>query len=235
MQQPLIGVTPLMDLQRDSLWMLPGYMEGLSQAGGLPLMLPLVNASQDLERLADTMDGFLFTGGQDVCPGTCGETALPVCGETAPARDAMERRLLEFALARGKPVFGICRGMQFINAAPGGTLWQDLPSQRPGRVDHRQKPPCDRPAHAVNLCRNSPLRQMPGTDRLMVNSCHHQAVRDLADDLEVMAWSEDGLVEAVHLPSCPFLRAVQWHPEFSWKVDPASRALFARFIAASRA
>ena len=114
MKRPLIGIVPLVDAQRESYWMLPGYMRGVEQAGGLPIMLPLTDDDAALRQLADTCDGFLLTGGQDVSPALYGAAPVPACGETCPARDAMETKLLALALEQDKPVLGICLGMQLM-------------------------------------------------------------------------------------------------------------------------
>ena len=232
--KPVIGLIPLVHEGRDSLWMLPGYMDGVANAGGLTVMLPLTADPADLEGLCDRCDGFLLTGGHDVSPAVYGAARLPECGDTCPARDAMEAGVLRYAMRTKKPVLGICRGIQFINAALGGTLWQDLPSQRPSPVEHHQTPPYDKAAHTVDLLPGSPLRDLMGADTLTVNSYHHQDVRDLAPGLETMATAPDGLVEALHHPGQPFLWAVQWHPEFAWKTSAAARTLFAAFVEAGR-
>ena len=127
--QPLIGVVPLVDYQRDSLWMLQGYLNGIIRAGGVPVMLPLTSEPDVLYRAMDVCSGFLLTGGQDVSPQRYGENPLPECGEMSPERDAMETMLLQKALESDKAVLGICRGIQFLNVYCGGTLWQDLPAQ----------------------------------------------------------------------------------------------------------
>ncbi len=228
----LIGLIPLVDDSRDSLWMLPGYMEGVAQAGGLPLMLPLTAEDAALDQLCALCDGFLLTGGHDVSPALYAQQALPECGDTSPLRDAMELGVLRRAMAHDKPVLGICRGIQFINAALGGTLWQDLPTQHPSNVCHRQKPPYDAPAHTVALVPGSPLQALLGRDTLPVNSYHHQAIRELAAPLEAMAHAQDGLIEAVRHPDRRFLWAVQWHPEFAYRSDPAARAVFRAFVEA---
>ena len=226
----VIGLIPLVDEARDSLWMLPGYMDGVAAAGGLPVMLPLTDDEADLDRLCEMCDGLLLTGGHDVSPALYGQTPLPECGATCPARDAMETGLLRRAMARNLPVLGICRGIQLINAALGGTLWQDLPTQRPSEVTHQQKPPYDAPAHAVDLLPGTPLYDLLGRDALPVNSYHHQAVRDLAPYLQPMALSPDGLVEAVYHPGQRFLWAVQWHPEFAWRTSAEAMAIFRAFV-----
>ena len=228
----VIGLIPLVDEARESLWMLPGYMDGVAAAGGLPIMLPLTSDADDLDRLCELCDGFLLTGGHDVSPECYGQARLPVCGATSPERDRMEAGVLRRAMALDKPVLGICRGIQFINAALGGTLWQDLPSQRPSAVAHRQRPPYDVPAHAVRVLANTPLARLLAVEALDVNSYHHQAIREIAAPLKPMALAPDGLVEAVWHPGQRFLWAVQWHPEFAWRSDPAALAVLRALVRA---
>lgn len=225
---PVVGVTPLWDEEKQSLWMLPGYLDGLRQAGCLPMILPLTKEPEEIDQILSMVDGILLTGGQDVSPELYGETPA-LTGEICEMRDAMERLLLKKAMVLEKSVLGICRGIQFINAALGGSLYQDIPSQRPSAVEHHQCPPYDQPSHEVALVQGSPLQTLLGQEKLLVNSYHHQAVKRLADGLEVMARSEDGLVEAVWKPDQSFLWAVQWHPEFSFRTDAASRRIFDAF------
>lgn len=234
MNRPRIGVIPLVDEERESYWMLPGYLEGVMEAGGLPVMLPLTADRDVLEQIAGQWDAFLFTGGQDVSPAVYGQQALPVCGERCYLRDDMERTLLSLALERDKPVFGICRGIQLINAALGGTLYQDLPTQAASDVEHHQAPPYDRPVHQVTLVEGTPLYALLDKRVLSVNSYHHQAVRELAPGLRAMAYSTDGLVEAVYAPEKKYLWAVQWHPEFSFRTDPDNKKLFQSFVNAAK-
>ena len=146
----------------------------------------------------------------------------------------MESILLRLAMAENKPVLGICRGLQFMNAALGGSLWQDLPSQHPSDISHHGAPPYDRPVHAVTVLPDTPLSAVLGESSLPVNSYHHQAVRELAPCLRPMALSPDGLVEAAWHPEMHFLWGVQWHPEFSFRTDAASRSLFRAFVDACR-
>lgn len=232
--KPVIGLIPLVDEQRESLWMLPGYMDGIANAGGLPIMLPLSAEEGDPAQLLPLCDGFLFTGGHDVSPEIYGAARLSVCGTCSSERDMLETTLLRLAISVDKPVLGICRGIQLINAALGGSLWQDLPTQHPSAVEHHQQPPYDRPAHSVDILPGTPLRALLGTPTLAVNSYHHQAVRDLAPSLSPMALSPDGLVEALWRPASRFLWAVQWHPEFSWRTDAAARAVFGALLHACR-
>ena len=229
--RPIIGITPLVDTDRDSYWMLPGYMKGLERAGGLPMMLPLTNDSDTIERAVQCCDGFLFAGGHDIAPGLYEETPTPRCGVCVPERDRMETALLQRVLAVDKPLFGICRGLQLLSAALGGTLYQDLPTQLASNLEHHQRPPYEVPAHAVNLETSAPLYALLGKSRLRVNSYHHQGVRTLPPALSVMASADDGLIEAVFAPGYRFVWAVQWHPEFACEQED-SRAVFRAFVQA---
>lgn len=232
MKKPIIGVLPLIDDPRNSYWMLPGYFNGLIAAGGIPVMLPLTSDKEILSQLADTYDGFLFTGGQDVSPSLYGEDTLPQCGEISKPLDEMENILLNELIGRDKPILGICRGIQFINAALGGTLYQDIPSQKPSKTEHHQSPPYDVPVHSVNITPNTPLYDILGQSELRVNSYHHQAVKELSPKLAAMAYSEDGLVEGVYMPDKKYIMAVQWHPELSYLKDKNSMLIFESFIKA---
>lgn len=230
--KPIIGVMPLWDKEKDSLWMLPGYLDGIRQAGGLPVIFPFTTDEQELKQLAGVCDGFLFTGGHDVSPWVYKEELLEGMIDCCEKRDIMEAIVLRDAIAEDKPVLGICRGIQFINAALGGKLYQDIPTQHPSEVNHHQDRPYDAPSHEVTIAEGSPLHKCLGTDRIPVNSCHHQAIKVLSPELAVMAAAEDGIIEAVYRPESRFLWAVQWHPEFSYKVDENSRKLFRAFVEA---
>ncbi len=212
--KPIIGVTPLWDAERESVWMIPEYLNAIRTAGGIPVILPLIAGKADIQQAVASLDGFLLTGGPDV--GTC------------PERDTLEALVLESALEADKPVLGICRGIQFLNVALGGTLWQDLPTEHPSAITHRQGKPYDQTTHSVSLA--GPLQSLLGKDHLAVNTRHHQAVKDLAPALSAMAFSPDGLIEAVHMPGKRFVWAVQWHPEYLFDKEADSLALFKAFI-----
>ena len=228
--KPIIGIVPLIDETKDSFWMLPGYMDGIAEAGGIPIMLPLTSDKEEIGQLLNAIHGILLTGGHDVDPALYGEEPLPECGEPCKERDAMETELLKQALERDMPVLGICRGIQFLNAHLGGTLYQDLPSQHPSDTEHHQTPPYDKPVHSVSILKDSPLFRLLNKETLSVNSYHHQAIRQKAESLKTMAVSGDGLVEAVEMPDKKFVWAVQWHPEFSHLVDENSRKIFSEFV-----
>ena len=234
MKKCVIGVVPLVDYEKQSWWMLPGYMEGILEAGGLPLMLPLTGDREVIRQIADQCDGFLLTGGQDVSPELYGEKRLPQCGECSPERDRMEKMLLEEALHKNIPVLGICRGIQFLNAALGGTLYQDLPSQRGTGMTHCQKPPYDVPVHEVEIKEGTPLYDLLGCRSLAVNSYHHQAVETPAPGFVVSARGPKGIIEAMERPGSRFWVAVQWHPEMTLGKDEFSIRIFEAFLRAVR-
>ncbi|MDR3197789.1 MAG: gamma-glutamyl-gamma-aminobutyrate hydrolase family protein [Planctomycetaceae bacterium] len=256
LNKPLVGIVPLYDELRNSYWMLPGYMQALEHAGAIPVMLPLTADNPVLRRLAQHFDGFLFSGGQDIAPELYGEQPATYCGAVCPERDAMEKSLLEFVLELDKPVFGICRGIQFMNVFFGGTLYQDIPSQLQTEIPilHSQKPPYHEPVHSVTVEPETPLFQilqngeLPNTIsnnipndnskdnssgipfKIPVNSFHHQGICRLAAELKSAACAPDGLIEAVYHPDKRFVFAVQWHPEFSWQTDVNSRKVFSYFV-----
>ncbi len=235
----LVGVVPLWDDQKQSIWMLPGYLDGVYAAGATPVILPLDVSAEDALDVLLRCDGLLMTGGHDVNPalyeatseGATKADAIATC-ETCSRRDALEQALFAQAIEDDKPVLGICRGIQLINVLCGGTLWQDLPTQRPSELEHHGTPPYDRTVHYVDVLEGTPLAATVGAGRLGVNSYHHQAVREVGSELEVMATAEDGLVEAVWRPASRFCWGIQWHPEFSYRVDEPSRRIFSAFVSA---
>ena len=226
-QSPIIGVTPLWDAERKSVWMLPDYLDGIKTAGGIPVVLPLEMSEEDADRIVETCDGFLFTGGQDVTPELYGAKDDPSV-VSSPERDKLERLLLSKALTSDKAILGICRGLQFINVFLGGTLWQDLPSQHLSEIVHRQGKPYGAPTHKVIL--EGSLRTLLGKETIEVNTLHHQAAKDLGVDLIPMAVAPDGIIEAVQMTGKRFVWAVQWHPEYMFKTDPDSLAIFSFFV-----
>lgn len=232
--KPIVGIMPLWDDEKNSIWMLPGYMDGILQAGGTPVIFPFSDEEEEIFRLTGLCDGFLFTGGHDVSPKLYQEEPLEGLVSVCKKRDELERMVLGNALALDKPVLGICRGIQFINVALGGDLYQDIPLLHPSEVEHHQSAPYDIPVHEVSLSPGTPLRKLLGVETLPVNSYHHQAVRTVASSLKRMAVSPDGLVEAVYKEDQKFLWAVQWHPEFSYKTDAHSRKIFQAFVDAMK-
>ena len=230
MKRAIIGVVPLWDEKKDSIWMLPGYMQGLEEAGAAPIILPLTVSKETLKTTADLCDGFLFTGGHDVNPELYGQKKREYCEEICGVRDNMETYIFrEVVLNQKKPALGICRGIQIFNVLLGGSLYQDIPAEFSKEITHAQKPPYDVFAHCVKLIPESPLSKLIEKERIEVNSSHHQGINEVAKELEVMAFADDGLVEAVYMPFHPYVWAVQWHPELLLK-DEISKKLFASFV-----
>ena len=230
MERPVIGVIPLWDEEKDSIWMLPGYMQGLEEAGAVPLILNLTVSETVLKQTARLFDGFLFTGGHDVNPELYGQKKTDNCEEICDMRDRMEAYIFrEAVLSQNKPALGICRGIQLFNVLLGGSLYQNIPTELPGAVNHIKGPPYNVPAHNVRLIPESPLHKLTGKERLEVNSYHHQGINRIAKGLEVMALADDGLAEAVYMPDRYYVWAVQWHPEFSLK-DEISKKIFSSFV-----
>lgn len=234
MNKPVIGLIPLVDEGRESLWMLPGYMNGIAAAGGIGVMLPLTGDGDDIAEILSRFDGFLFTGGHDVDPRLYGQEKTTLCGDLCPGRDSMEKVLLLGALAQNKPVFGICRGLQLMNAVLGGTLYQDIPVQFPSDTNHRMAAPYGRAEHLVDVLPGTPFDLFGIPNAIGVNSCHHQGIRELSPAMASMAVAPDGLIEAAYLPDKKFAMAVQWHPEFFPVADPVSSLIFQAFVDACR-
>lgn len=232
LERPTIGVLPLYDKDKESYWMLPGYMKAIEDAGGIPFMLPLTSDIEIITKIATMFDGFLFTGGQDLNPEIYGEIAEDVCGEWCNERDNMEAALFQRVIDFNKPAFGICRGIQLFNALLGGTLYQDIPTQFKSDVEHKQAPPYTKPVHKVAIEKGTQFYQMLQTESLSVNSYHHQGIKKLSEQLLAVAKAEDGLIEAVMMPQKKFVLAVQWHPEFSYSTDDYNFKLFEEFVKA---
>ena len=213
------------------------YSRVVASAGGLPVMIPLLDDEATLRALYDRLDGLLLPGGLDLDPATYGEPRRPDCGRVDPDRDRVELQFARWAVAEGKPVFGLCRGLQIVNVALGGTLYQDIASQLTGAIKHDYFPTAgysrDHLAHEVTVSSGSRLGSVVGAAPLRVNSMHHQAVKDLAPGLIPTAVAPDGVVEAVEAPDEPFLVGVQWHPESLVERDPRMHRLLAGFVEAA--
>lgn len=230
----VIGVMPLYDTERESYWMLPGYMKALEEQGAVTLMLPLTDNAEELEYFLETCDGFLMTGGPDVDPSLYGEEKSSHCKETVPLRDAMDKYILIQAVKRNKAVLGICRGMQMMNAVFGGSLYQDLGTEVPENIGHRMEAPYDRKAHCVKVLADTPLAAVLEAEECPVNSCHHQAVKKLAEPFDIMAQAADGIIESIYMPEKRFVWGVQWHPEFSYRKSGESRKILGAFLEAAK-
>ena len=211
------------------------YAWAVEQAGGVPVLLPATTVSGAAERYLDALDGLLLSGGVDLAPECYGETPHPALGEVDSDRDALEIPLIRAALAQDMPIFAICRGIQALNVALGGTLYQDLPAQHPTEIEHQQsrnRIPRTDFSHPIRIAAASRLREIVGAEEMQTNSFHHQALREVAPGLTVTAWAPDGVIEAVEGKAQRYLVAVQFHPEETAPNDEKSRRLFEAFVAA---
>ncbi len=208
------------------------YVRSVIQAGGVPLILSPLLDEQHHANLLDLLDGLVFTGGEDVDPAHYGATPHPRLGDVDPVRDRFELGLYRASRIRGLPVLAICRGIQLVNVALGGTLWQDLPSERPGALTHLQPTGRDQRTHPVEITAGSRLARALAASRLEVNSFHHQAIRTLGPGLVVTATAPDGEIEGVESQDPePWLLAVQWHPEeFHREGSAPERGLFGALV-----
>jgi putative glutamine amidotransferase len=217
------------------------YIHALTAAAAIPWLIPLLpDDVETLRGIYDELDGVFLPGGADIEPAHYGEPRHPKCDRSDPARDRVELTLTQWAMRDRKPVFGVCRGLQVINLAAGGTLWQDLASQRPTSIKHDYFPfrdgfARDHLAHSVMVRPETHLAEIVGAGDHRVNSMHHQGVRDLARGLVVSATAPDGLVEALEGNGDQFLLAVQWHPEALTEKDSLAQRLFDAFTTAARA
>lgn len=226
----IIGLIPLYDDEKESYWMLPGYMKMLEAENAIPMMLPLTSNTEELDYFLEICGGFLLTGGHDVSPSLYQAARKEWCGQSCKLRDEMETYILKRAVEKGKSVLGICRGIQLMNACYGGTLYQDLPREYKSNTEHHMKPPYNRTAHQVVIEKGTLLYEILQKERIGVNSYHHQAVKTLAPVFRAMAISEDGLVEGIYMRSEKFVAGVQWHPEFSYETDESSQKLIRAFV-----
>jgi putative glutamine amidotransferase len=191
-----------------------GYVRSVSLAGGVPLVLSPLMGPSLAARALDGADGLVLTGGEDMDPAWYHADRSPLLNPPDRQRDLFELALFAAARQREIPILGICRGIQLMNVALGGTLYQDLPSERPGAVNHNASGARTDRSHSVRLAPGSLTAEALGGAAVRVNSFHHQGIRELAPALVASGWSEDGLIEAVEgAEGQPWMLAVQWHPE----------------------
>lgn len=241
--KPVIGVTPDFNAgdradmggREPTYFLRARYIRAIEELGGIPLILPLVAGGAARRRLLDTVDGLLLTGsGPDLPPRLYGERqryAFPLVSER---RASFELELVHQARLRDLPLLGICGGMQTVNVACGGSLFQDIPSQVQQAINHRQTTTASHVSHPVTVVPNTLLRKTLHKATLMVNSSHHQSVKAVAPPLIASASAPDGIVEAIESPAHRFLLAIQWHPEFLFERHAPHRRLFQALLRAAQ-
>lgn len=225
--KPLIGIT--CNQKEEQLSVTRYYGEAVLAAGGIPVLLPVTLDLEIITSYGELLDGLLLSGGGDVDPAFYGEEPIRGLGEVSPHRDIFELELCSLFLAKQKPILGICRGLQVLNVALGGTLYQDLVIQHPKSLEHNQKAPKHWPTHKVKVESSSRLYGILKTSELRVNSFHHQSIKTVAEGLKVVAWSLDGVIEGVERET-GFVLGVQWHPERMWENQEEQKRIFAAFI-----
>ncbi len=211
------------------------YIRAVEELGGVPLILPLVAEPSARRRLLDRVDGLLITGsGPDLPPRLYGERQRYKFPLVSERRANFELELVHQARKRNVPLLGICGGMQTVNVACGGSLYQDISAQVPGALDHRQKAKAVHVTHPVTVKPASLLNKVVARRKLMVNSSHHQSVKTVAPSLQASAVAPDGIIEAIESPAHRFLLAIQWHPEFLFERHAVHRRIFEALLHAAR-
>ncbi|HNW48076.1 MAG TPA: gamma-glutamyl-gamma-aminobutyrate hydrolase family protein [Bacteroidales bacterium] len=213
-KKPVIGISSTMGDGTNTSTQLT-YVNSVIRAGGVPVVLPITEDPELIAGMLERVDGIIMTGGEDVDPlKWFGEEPVPAQGEIAPKRDAFDVMLIRMAVAKGLPVLGICRGEQLMNVAFGGSLYQDLPSQLNGyAIKHSQKAPGWYGTHSIQIEKGSLLNKQINLDTVVVNTFHHQGVKDIAPGFRVTARSKDGVVEAIEKIGSTRVFGVQFHPE----------------------
>lgn len=228
---PVIGITASVDTKDGSYRQRSNYISAVQSAGGLPIILPPID-EEAVAKVAALIDGLILAGGGDLDPISFGEEPQYELRYDHPQRDRFELLLAKVALAHGRPVLGICRGIQVLNVALGGTLYQEIAKQVEGAMIHQH--PCGTPTHEVKIAQGTLLSRLVNRPALRVNSFHHQAVRAIAPGLVVSAEATDGIIEAIEDPDHRFVLGVQWHPERMVGEDKAADAIFSGLIEAAQ-
>lgn len=235
MRKPVIGITAnviTLNNGAERSAVSTDYINTIEQAGGIPMVLPVVFEKNTIRQQAEFIDGLLLSGGYDVDPLLFGEQPVEGLGYVDPDRDAHEMELTKIATLMNIPVLGICRGIQLINIAFGGTIYQDVRNV-PGGIKHMQNARNNVPTHTVEIAAGSLLYSVFGHS-VTTNSFHHQAIKDLAPGFIATARTLDGVIEGIEQPDSQFLVGVQWHPEMMAAKYPGMLELLKKFISAAK-
>jgi putative glutamine amidotransferase len=215
---PKIGISWCEDIDADEHSEdLQVYINAVEQAGGDPVLLPLIEDEDQADEVLDTIDGLVMTGGEDIDPSYYGEEPDSKLETVNAERDKSDNYLLKAALDEDFPILAICRGVQFLNVVCGGTLYQDIPTQYDTDILHRSTDQVDFVYHDIDIVKGSKLADIMGAGTLNVNSWHHQGIKKLGDGLTVVATAKDGMIEAVEKDDATFVLGLQFHPE--WHID----------------
>lgn len=229
--KPKIGLTPFVNGDDEQLSVRYSYVNAVIKSGGIPVILPLTDDYSILDMICEYIDGIIFTGGHDINSIYYKKDKYDdSINNDVDMRDKNELHLLRKFVKLDKPVLGICRGCQLINVFDGGALYKDIPTELGSSVIHEQCKPYDKISHEVLLSKESRLYNEVKSENLFVNSIHHQGIKLLGNNLKSVAKACDGLVEAVEMLNARFVMGVQWHPEWLYEYDYASRCIFKMFI-----
>lgn len=211
------------------------YINAVLDAGGIPVIIPTIREDEDYDIYLDKLDGLIFSGGIDVSPLRYKESPLKEINRISSVRDGYELKLFKKAYERKLPILGICRGAQLMNVALGGKLYQDINYQVPEAFGHSPKNmKSSQVFHSIKLEKDSSFYQIIGEEEIFVNSFHHQAVKELGQNLRAVAHAEDGIIEAIEARDDRFMIGVQFHPEGLQKEHPQLAKLFKAFIEAAK-
>lgn len=209
-KKPVIGVSCSIDGSTVEVGMT--YVVSVRKAGGIPVIIPLTTSEKEIDEYLDRIDGLIMIGGEDVSPLLFGQEPSRFLGEVVPDRDIYDLTLIRKAVKRGMPVFGICRGIQCLNIAMGGDMIQDIPSEVPNAIQHRQNAPRSYGSHTIKITKGSLMAKLLGEKDIAVNSFHHQACGKVAPGYKVTARASDGVIEAIESADGKSF-GVQFHPE----------------------
>lgn len=234
-QKPIIGI--LCDIDKDAkkdsprYFVKSNYVSAIREAGGVPLIIPPLKDENDLTKSLNLIDGLLIPGGDDIDPKYFNEKPHPSITLTDPEIMEFQLEFCRKAIGKDLPVFGICAGHQIINIACGGNIYQDIPSQYSNPIKHkRDEDEKQDPTHNIKIERSTKLYNIFQKDEILVNSTHHQALRDIAEGFIVTARSEDEIIEAIESKKHNFVIGVQWHPENLYKEDKLFLKLFEQMV-----
>lgn len=234
--KPIIGITSSMGSEEKIHRVNAVDVNAIVHAGGVPMILPNLTATEDIKRLAAQIDGLYATGGYDVNPHLYGEEPHKELGKVTPMRDYFEIEITKEIVNLEKPFLGVCRGAQILNVVTGGSLYQDMYAQAEQElIQHSQQSPTAYGSHYINVKKGSLLYRLTKSEKILVNSDHHQSCQDVLSPLQVSGTASDQIIEAIESTEHPFVLGVQWHPEYmATEKDKPSIAIFEGFILACK-
>ena len=232
----LIGISGSINYECDGIYpqnfINTAYTDSILTAGAAPIIIPICHNDDAIKKIVSSLDGILLSGGPDIHPTLFNEEPHKNIGSIVNARDILDFKIIKYAFEMKKPILGICRGLQVINVFFGGTLYQDIDSQTKSEVQHQQKSRGDLATHSVSIKANSFLHNIFG-DKTLVNSFHHQSIKDMAKGFDEIATSiNDNIVEAIEYKEDHFIVGLQWHPELLAEKNTQMQEIFNSFIKA---